>query len=423
MLKTLEHIDVIPLLSGPTLLFNHQPGAPRLALNIYIRGGNCMDYFPGEMDIIDRLLLKGTYAKKADAIAIELEDLCLDLNTGTHRDYSVMGTSMQAEDLEANLVFIKELLFYSTLEQLQDEKEKMKGELTANLDTPVSKARDLMNKKLWNGLPYGTSSSIMLTSFEKLWRQDNVFLHYQQAYRPNRMVISVAGDVDREELIHLLDATFDIPRPKGTDGELELGRLFREHKLKASKTYTAPWEEAAQAQILRSWLMPEATTKDYPALAVLDTILGSGGLSSRLFVELRDKQGLAYSVRSSLNLLRHRGIFGLYIGTEPSNVQKCLDGFETEIKKLQDTPVEAHELEDAKRNLVGRRSVYLETVGQLAGYVGTSYLMGHDVTKLNGLNEKIHAVTAEQVQRVAQKYLAKESLTVVVGPSECLPRV
>jgi zinc protease len=421
MLKTLENIDVIPLLSGPTLIFNRQPGAPRLAMNIYTRGGNCIDNFPGEMDVVDRLLLKGTYAKSAENIAIELEDLCLDLDTDTTRDYSVMGASMQAEDLEKNLELMKELLFYSTLYGLQDEKEKFKGELTANLDTPVSRARDLMGKKLWNGLPYGNTSSTVLNSLEKLWRQDNVFLHYQQVYRPNRMVISVAGDVNREDLIELMTAAFDIPRPNGTDGELELGRLFREHKIKESRTYTAPWEEAAQAQILRSWLLPEATTKDYPALAVMDTILGSGGLSSRLFIELRDKQGLAYSVRSSLNLSRYRGTFSLYIGTEPTNVQKCLDGFTTEVKKMQDELVTPEELEAAKRNLIGRRSVYLETVGQLAGYVGGAYMMGHDITKLNTLDEKLNAVTAEQVQRVAQKYLSKECVTVVVGPSSCLP--
>jgi predicted Zn-dependent peptidase len=183
-----------------------------------------------------------------------------------------------------------------------------------------------------------------------------------------------------------------------------------------------PWEEAAQAQILQSWLMPPATSKDYLPLAVMDNLLGSAGLSSRLFLELRDKQGLAYSVRSSLNLLKHRGTFTLYIGTEPSNVEKCLSGFTDEIKKLQDVLVGEEELENAKRNLIGKRSVCLETVGQISSYVGSAFMAGHDVTKLAELDENIKAVTAEQIQKVAQKYLSKESITVVVAPSAYLPK-
>lgn len=422
MLKTLESLELISLIAGPTLLFSRQVGTPRISMNIYTKGGNCIDYFPGEMDVVDRLLLKGTYADSAETIAVKLDDLCLDLDTDTARDYSLMSASMQAEDLESNLAFIRDLLFYSTLEGLQKEKEKVKGELQMSLDSPTALARDLLSRKLWNGLPYGTSATGMLTSLSKLWRNDNVFLHYQQAYRPNRMVISVAGDVDRERLISALEAAFSLPRAKGTDGEMEMGRLFKEHRLKESRLYTMPWEEAAQAQILQSWLMPPATSKDYLPLAVMDNLLGSAGLSSRLFLELRDKQGLAYSVRSSLNLLKHRGTFTLYIGTEPSNVEKCLSGFTDEIKKLQDILVGEEELENAKRNLIGKRSVCLETVGQISSYVGSAYMAGHDVSKLAELDENIKAVTAEQIQKVAQKYLSKESITVVVAPSAYLPK-
>jgi predicted Zn-dependent peptidase len=422
MTKPLESIEVISLLSGPTLLFVPQTGTPRVSINIYTKGGNCIDYFPGEMDIIDRLLLKGTYAESAEEIAVKLDELCLDVDTDTARDYSILSASMQSEDLEKNLAYIKDLLFYSTLDGLQKEKDKLKGELQMSLDSPTAIAKDLLNRKMWNGLPYGTSATSMLGSLEKLWRNDNVFLHYLQAYRPNRMVVSVAGDVDRERLISALDTAFSLPRAKGTDGEMEMGRLFKEHRIKESRIYTTPWEEAAQAQIFQSWLMPPATSKDYVPLAVLDNLLGSAGLSSRLFLELRDKQGLAYSVRSSLSLLKHRGTFTLYIGTEPSNVQKCLEGFADEVKKLQDVRVEEEELENAKRNLIGKRSVFLETVGQISSYVGSAYLAGHDVKFLASLDEKINAVTAEQIQKVAQKYLSKESVTVVVAPSAFLPK-
>jgi predicted Zn-dependent peptidase len=89
---------------------------------------------------------------------------------------------------------------------------------------------------------------------------------------------------------------------------------------------------------------------------------------------------------------------------------------------LQDILVGEEELENAKRNLIGKRSVFLETVGQISSYVGSAYLAGHDLKSLATLDEKINAVTAEQIQKVAQKYLSKESVTVVVAPSEFLPK-
>ena len=154
----------------------------------------------------------------------------------------------------------------------------------------------------------------------------------------------------------------------------------------------------------------------------MDNILGSAGLTSRLFLELRDKQGLAYNVRSSLDGLKHRGKFTLYIGTEPKNVQRCLDGFAAEIKKLIDIPVEADELEAAKRNLIGRRAVYTETTSQLAHWVGAGIMMGHTVESLKTQEEKLKAVTSADIQRVAKTYFSKPFYTTVVGPASCLPK-
>jgi predicted Zn-dependent peptidase len=166
--------------------------------------------------------------------------------------------------------------------------------------------------------------------------------------------------------------------------------------------------------------MPGTRHEDYAPMAVLNTILGAAGLSSRLFLELRDKQGLAYTVRSSYETYRYKGLFSLYIGTEPKNKEKCLKGFAEEVDKLVNVRVSAEELEDAKRNMLGRRSVFLETAHQQANYIGANYTLGRTLEEIENVPELIEAVTSADIQRVAEKYLTQPALTSIVGPSNIL---
>lgn len=417
----LAKVQTITLDSGATLLYNYVAGAPRLALRIFIPGGNTIDRIPGMMDIIDRLLFKGTYQYTAEQLAVKMDELCLDADLNTGRDSSVLVASLMPEDLAPSLELISEALFYSHLEELPKEIDKIKGELQLALDTPKAKASDKLQRELFNGLPYGVTSTVLEEHLDKMSRVDSLFLPYQQAYRPNRFVISVAGDIPRDVLVKQLNKALDVPRPKASGTTSDVDRLLKAHSLKESKTFTIEANDASQAHIYQAWITPAAKHKDIPALSVLNTLLGAGGLSSRLFLELRDKQGLAYTVRSSLETMTHAGTFTLYIGTAPHNVAQCLEGFKTEIQKLIDTPVETQELEDAKRNLVGRRSVFLETVGAQAGYVGNAIVQGFSLKELEGMSDKIGAVTATDVQRVAKLYFSKPSYTVVAGPSSCLP--
>ena len=418
----LDNVKKTILQCGATVYFNKQEDAPRVALNVYIPGGNCIESVPGQQEMIDRLLTKGTYDKTAEQIAIALDSTSLDAGFDTRRDYSILSATFMPDELNESISFLTELLFYSTLEELPKEVEKVAGEIKMSLDAPKAAAADLLTRHVFNGLPYGVSTSVVQEWLDRIGRVDALFVGYQQAYKPNRFVVSVAGNIDEDTLLKTLEQAFQLARPKGTALESGMGKILKEHTLKENRVFTKPWEDAAQAQIFQAWLTPSATHKDFPALVLLDNILGSAGLTSRLFLELRDKQGLAYNVRSSLDGLKHRGKFTLYIGTEPKNVQRCLDGFAAEIKKLIDIPVEADELEAAKRNLIGRRAVYTETTSQLAHWVGAGIMMGHTVESLKTQEDKLKAVTSADIQRVAKTYLSKPFYTTVVGPASCLPK-
>jgi predicted Zn-dependent peptidase len=240
--------------------------------------------------------------------------------------------------------------------------------------------------------------------------------HYKQVYRPERLVIAAAGNLDvdvlADKLTQALPQAHDHGAATGTASWTTLHQL----KLSENQRVHITRPDSNQAHIYQAWLAPEAAHDDVYPLLVLNTILGAGGLSSRMFLELRDKQGLAYTVRSSYEAYQCRGLFSLYIGTEPKNFDKCLKGFEDECAKLMNDAVSAKELADAKQNLLGRRSVFLETSGQWASYLGGQYILGRSLEDIANIPARVQAVTPADIQRVAQSVFKTPSVVAHVGP-------
>ncbi|MEB3245599.1 MAG: pitrilysin family protein [Vampirovibrionales bacterium] len=406
--------------NGATLLFQPMPGAPRLSMVLITPGGNRLDAVPGTADILDRLLLKGfqseTRAMDQEAIAAEIDRLTLDLDTGTKRDTSTMSLTMMPDVLDEALGLVRDLYLNSTLQEHAREAEMMAGEIQMDLDSPKSVASDALIKTIFKDTPYATVGSVMLENIPNLPNLDLLQPHYRQVYRPERLIISVAGDVDPDVLAKKLEKAL----PQGHDSGAATGTAswtrLHELQLKESQQIRISKPDSNQAHIYQAWLAPEAAHDDVYTLLVLNTILGAGGLSSRMFLELRDKQGLAYTVRSAYEAYLCRGLFSLYIGTDPKNIDKCLKGFEDECGKLMDTLVGAQELAEAKQNLLGRRSVFLETSNQWASYLGSQFALGRSLEDIAVIPQRVQAVTAVDIQRVAQSVFRTPSVISMVAP-------
>lgn len=422
MLKTkAASVEEIRLNNGATLLLNSFEGAPRMAMSIFIPGGNLLDPIPGFADVVDRLLMKGTEKRSQEQISIEIDSLTLEVDTDTKRDYSIMYSTLLEEDLETSMELVSDLFFNSTLDEFDREKEKILGEITMEMDSPKSRASDQFVRRLFEGTPYNAVGSVLLENLDRMDSIENARTHYHKVYRPDRLIISVSGDnLNRERIQDLLEGHFPEDNVSGAAIGTASGTLIKNLKLQEDQYVTFARDDSNQAHIFKGWLAPDVKHPDYPSLVVLNTILGGAGLSSRLFTELRDKQGLAYNVRSSYESYKNRGMFYLYIGTEPSNKEKCLQGFIDECQKLMDTAVSAKELAEAKENIMGRRTIYLETAPQLANYLGANYTLGRSLKEIEQIPSQILAVTSEDVQRVAQAYMSQPSVVSVVGPSSVL---
>ena len=151
-------------------------------------------------------------------------------------------------------------------------------------------------------------------------------------------------------------------------------------------------------------------------MAVINTILGSSGLSSRLFRELREKKGLAYTVRTSCESKELVGLFNIYIATEPSNIEISLQGFKEEIEKIKTIPVDDEELKNAKNNILGKHQFVSETNFQQSTSLAYYGINGLPFSYFDTISEKIKNVTSEQILECANKYFNDNSVIAILHP-------
>ena len=162
--------------------------------------------------------------------------------------------------------------------------------------------------------------------------------------------------------------------------------------------------------------MPTYQDEDYPAMIFVNTILGASGLSSRLFRELREKKGLAYTVRTAYETHLKSAVFSIYIGTEPGNIQTSIEGFKEEIEKIKQIPVSEEELHNAKNNLIGKQQFLSETNSQQANIYAYYSIMGKDFNYRDTVLENVRKITPEDIKNCANKFFTDDFVLAVIRP-------
>jgi zinc protease len=404
-----QGIETVTCPNGLTLYALDLPHAPRLALNIYTAAGNRYEPQPGMQDVLDRLLLKGTTHRDQQAMSIALDSLSLELDTDTRRDCSTMMATLLPEDWQASLELIADVMHHATFDEFEREKDRMAGEIAMDMDAPKTKASELLTRTLFANHVYGVTGSVVLEQLPRLTDVGMLKTHFARQFHPQTSRVVLAGPLPKNWQTDLAALFSTASQPVAITPVAKPSAI-------TSQRLHVPVPDSSQCHIFQAWLLPEGKHADYTALGVLNTVLGGAGLSARLFTELRDKQGLAYNVRSTLDSYEGCGIFTLYIGTEPKNRERCIEGFAEEIGKLINIPVPQQELEEAKRNAMGRRALGLETAHQQAGLIGNTLLLGRPLDSIATYEQRVMAITADDIQRVAQTYLTQPSLITFAGP-------
>lgn len=381
------------------------------------RVGFCLNFsinddekIAGTYSLMSRLLLQGTKTKNSEQLAKELDENAIDMYIEMKQDFLRFKFVCLNEDFELSIKILEDIIKNSTFEEFEKEKNKLQGELIANLDSARVKALDNYYKTLYENHFYGHTYTSILENLDKITKED-VITAYKNIFENSRKVISFVGDIDFETVKNTVENAFsDMPACETAT------KSFEKPKLENKKSVEIIKEDAQQAQIFQGWIFPTFDSEDYPAIILLNVILGSAGLSSRLFLELREKKGLAYTVRSSYETNEQCASFNIYMATEPKNLQTCLDGFMVEINKLKEIEVSETELKNAVNNLTGKQQFISETNSQQASMLAYFEIVGLGFDFQDKILENIKHVTPKQIKDCANKYFTDKTVISVLKP-------
>lgn len=365
----------------------------------------------GIHNLIAAMLTQGTPTLSATQLVDQVEHLGGRLNGSAGNGMlSVIGT-FPSSKAERGLEILFDVLLYPTFPETELEK-KRKEILTQirNQDERISsQAFRLFYQKLLRQHPYRLDPLGQRDRVERFRRED-LIAHYQKTVSPERMVVSVVGDVDKEKILSMLQARLSPLQKKSESFSPPLAEEGA-NEIRIEKTTS----RSKQAHLVLGFSAPTRAQPEYFAMKVLQTVLS--GIGGRLFVDLRDKQGLAYSVNAFSLDDRYQGAFGIYAATDPSAVDKMKEGILAEIRRVQDEEVSPAELDRAKKSIIGNYRIGLQTNVSKAAALTYNEISGLGTDFARRYQEGVEKVTAADILRFARAYLPLDRYVLaIVGP-------
>lgn len=412
-------VERVELPNGLVLLLSEKHSIPSVSINAIVRAGSRFeaDEKAGLASLVGALLDAGTVSRTSQQIAETIEAAGGQL--GTFGDYQSGGAVVRllSKDAGLGLDVASDLLINATFpeDKVRQDIDRRVAQIKARLDVPRTQASDVFNEIVFEGSPQhrppiGYEGTVMT-----LTRAD-VEGFYRRYYVPENTMLAIAGDIDKNEVKSMVEATFgQWPR----SAEFATPQVPRPHRqtFPIERFVTASKE---QVNVIIGHLGIERNNPDYYVLLVMDTILGSSpGFTSRIPRILRDEQGLAYSTFSNITSSAglDPGRFIAYIGTAPENLDRAISGLRGEIARIVEGGVTPEELETARLYLTGSFVFHFQRNSQIAEFLLEAETYGLGFDYLEKYPELIRAVSVEDVNRVTRKYIDPQKLTtVVVGP-------
>ena len=409
-----QTIERIVLPNGITLIIVENQAANLIAGRFFLKNaGLIWENLPqaGLSHLVAAVITKGTEKLSAIDIAEKVESTGASLGADASTDYFLLSLKTVAHDFPSMLQLLGEVMRSPTFPDMEVELEKRLTiqSIRSQQEQPFNVAFNQLRAMMYPEHLYGVSILGTEKTVAGLSRQD-LQQYHQTYFRPDNLVISISGRITKTEAISLIEKVFadwQIP-----PSPLPTRKLFSP-RLNPSQQSIA--QETQQSIIIFGYLASSVNSEDYPVLKLISTYLGNG-LSSRLFVELREKKGLAYDVSAFYPTRLDVAPFVSYIGTAPQNTEIAMVGLRTEIERLAEVQLTETELQGAKNKLLGQYALGKQTNSEIAQILGWYESLGLGIEFDRLFPENIERVTAERVQKVANSYLTKPYIS-MVGPN------
>ena len=397
--------------NGLVVLVRENPTAPVVAVSLMVKMGTRWETrdSAGISNFLQLMMVRGTASRSGPQIVALADSLGGSIDAYGDADYSEIAATALARYWQQLLDLVADVALNPTVPDalVGPVRDFLVRQVRNRGERPFTAGLDALTTRLFGANPYAWDPLGLPEGLERMDRNALMTL-YRRHYVPGGMVLAVSGQVKAAEVLLQAERLFG-PLPPGAPPVAQSPPPPA--PAPSRDVLTVP---GAQAQILIGTLAPALGDPDYPALKVLATVLG-GGMSGRLFSELRDQQGLAYTATTDYPARIDTSYFLAQLGTAPANVVRAEAALGEQLDRVQRQPISAEELRVAKAFLLGRLAMDRRTNARQAWHLAAYELAGVGPDFLDRFTARVRAVTAADVQRVAQRYLAARR-TVVVRP-------
>jgi len=402
------------LQNGLRLLTAPMPGMRSASIGLIFTVGSRYET-PAQAGIshfIEHMLFKGSqHYPTARHISEAIEGVGGNFNGSTDKELTGYTARVPGEHLPAIMEVLADMVRRPLFDPVEIEKERsvIIEELSSTRDDPQEWVNLLIDETMWPGLPLGRDDAGFVETVARISRQDMLY-YLDEYYRPNSLIISVAGNIDAMEVAQLSERLF---------GDWEAGphtSWVESFPPRDAVPVTIIQKETEQANICLGTLGIAYASPDYYAFMLANAILGEG-MSSRLFQSIREEQGLAYDIGSYFNSYAETGNFVVSAGVDPTQVEPAIRAIIHELVGMCQTPVPDDELKRIKAYIRGSILLGMEGTAQVASWLGSQEYFRGKVLPVDEIVARIDAVTADDIQRIAQNCFAAEwRRLAVIGP-------
>ncbi len=358
----------------------------------------------GVSHFIEHMIFKGTPSRDTLLIAKELDAIGGLSNAFTGKEYTCFHSKVLEKDFFYLAEILSDIFLNSsfTIEDIEREKQVVLQEISMVEDSPEEQVHELFNAQFFEQHPLGRPVLGTMETVESLTR-DIILGHKNTYYSPDRIIIAAAGNIEHDEVVKTFEKQFGALEPVLTES------TKCDHELNSS--IQCSYRELEQINICLGGKAPSLSSDMRFAGAVLNTILG-GNMSSRLFQEVREKRGLAYSIYSFLSAYMDAGILGICVGTDPNETNNVLDVINAEIVKIQEGDLTEKDLNEARDHLVGGILLGSEnTDSRMMRLAKNEYVFGRFI-EYEELVENLNQVTLDDIMTCIKDAFSKESVVV-----------
>lgn len=390
------------LSDGATMLYTPNSSNDIIAISIYAKGGQLLDKIAGTANLTAATMMKGTKNYTSLELSQVLEDNGIKIVPSVGADAFSITVLTTKDEYDKTMELLNEVVNNAIFDDYEIEKVKSDklSAIKTNKDVPIKQAIEEYRDMIYKNTPYSISSKVLEKNIQNIKKSD-IIEYYNKIFNPKNIVISINGNIDKDKTIQDLNKIFEPKADSQTFDFKTCDSKIPRIVTPRTNTIKMPTETA---WILLGWQTDGVLSeKDYATLQVIDSILGTG-MSSRLFKELREQEGLAYQLGTGYSPNVLRGSFMMYIGTNPATLEKSKQGLFSEIEKLKTEYVGDKELKDAKEKLIGNYVIGLETNLDKASNIGWYEASTRGYEFKEKYVDLINSVTDADIIEVANKY-------------------